>query len=128
MVVPGVGPASNRRAIELGRQYPGVVYPALGFHPEQFEHSEHDALEVLETIARERDSICAVGEVGLPWYGMGAGDAGVRDAAKLTLARFAKLAAAMDLPLILHAPHRCAADSLAIIVEARSDARGLSLA
>ncbi len=119
MVVPGVGPASNRRAIELGRQYPGVVYPALGFHPEQFEHGEHDALEVLETIARERDSICAVGEVGLPWYGMGAGDAGVRDAAKLTLARFAKLAAAMDLPLILHAPHRCAADSLAIIVEAR---------
>ncbi|MGC2763207.1 MAG: TatD family hydrolase, partial [Candidatus Binatus sp.] len=76
MVVPGVGPASNRRAIELGRQYPGVVYPALGFHPEQFEHSKHDALEVLETIARERDSICAVGEVGLPWYGMGAGDAG----------------------------------------------------
>jgi TatD DNase family protein len=115
MVVPGVGPASNRRVIELGRQYPGVVYPAVGFHPEQFEHSEHDALEVLETIARERDSICAVGEVGLPWYGDRAGDAGARDAAKLALARFAKLAAAMDLPLILHAPHRCAADALAII-------------
>ena len=115
MVVPGVGPASNRRVIELGRQYPGVVYPAVGFHPEQFEHSEHDALEVLETIARERDSICAVGEVGLPWYGGGAGDTGARDAAKLSLARFAKLAAAMDLPLILHAPHRCAADALAII-------------
>ena len=115
MVVPGVGPASNRSAIELGRRYPGVVYPAVGFHPEQFEHSERDALEALETIARERDSICAVGEVGLPWYGMGAADAGVRDAAKLTLARFAKLAAAMDLPLILHAPHGCAADALAII-------------
>ena len=118
MVVPGVGPASNRRVIELGRQYPGVVYPAVGFHPEQFEHTEHDALDVLETIARERDSICAVGEVGLPWYGMGAGDAGVREAAKRTLARFAALAAAMDLALILHAPHRCAADSLAIIGEA----------
>jgi TatD DNase family protein len=118
MVVPGVGPASNRRVIELGRRYPGVVYPAVGFHPEQFEHTEHDALDVLETIARERDSICAVGEVGLPWYGMGAGDAGVRDAAKRTLARFAALAAAMDLALILHAPHQCAADSLAIIGEA----------
>ena len=115
MVVPGVGPASNRRVIELGLRYPGVVYPAVGFHPEQFEHSEHDALEVLETIARERDSICAVGEVGLPWYGDRARDAGARDAAKLALARFAKLAAAMDLPLILHAPHRCAADALAII-------------
>ncbi|MGD1026333.1 TatD family hydrolase [Candidatus Binatus soli] len=118
MVVPGVGPASNRRVLELARKYPGVIFPALGFHPEQFEHSEHDALEALETIARERDSICAVGEVGLPWYGPGAGDAGVRDAAKLMLARFAKAAAAMDLALILHAPHRCAAEALAIIGEA----------
>ncbi|MGB8413142.1 MAG: TatD family hydrolase [Candidatus Binatus sp.] len=119
MVAPGVGLASNRRAIELGRRYPGVVYPAVGFHPEDFEHGEYDALEALESIARERDSICAVGEVGLPWYGTGAADAGARDAAKLTLARFAKLAAAMDLPLILHAPHRCAADALAIIREAK---------
>ncbi len=119
MVVPGVGPASNRRVIELGRRYPGVVYPAVGFHPEDFEHGEHDVLEALETIARERDSICAVGEVGLPWYGTGAADAAARDAAKLRLARFAKLAAAMDLPLILHAPHGCAGEALAIIVEAK---------
>ncbi len=118
MVVPGVGPASNRRVIELARRYPGVIFPALGFHPEQVEHSEHDALAVLDTIARERDSICAVGEVGLPWYGIGAGDARARDAATLTLARFAQAAAAMDLPLILHAPHRCAGEALAIIGEA----------
>lgn len=118
MVVPGVGPASNRAVIELAKKYPRVIFPALGFHPEQAEHSEHDALEALETIARERDSICAVGEVGLPWYGDRAGDAGVRDAAKRTLARFAKLAAAMDLALILHAPHRSAAEALAIIGEA----------
>jgi len=115
MVVPGVGPASNRRAVELGRRYPGVVYPAVGFHPERFEHDEHDALAVLETIARERGSICAVGEVGLPWYGDRAGEAGVRDAAKLALARFAKAAAATDLALIVHAPHGRAGEALAII-------------
>ncbi len=119
MVVPGVGPASNLRAIELGRKFPGAVYPAVGFHPEQSEHSERDVIEVLETIARERNSICAVGEVGLPWYGPGAGDAGVRDAAKLRLARFAHAAAATDLALILHAPHRCAGEALAIIREAK---------
>ncbi len=118
MVVPGIGPASNRRVIELARLYPGVIFPALGFHPEQIEHSDHDVLAVLDTIARERGSICAVGEVGLPWYGAGTGDARARDAAKLTLARFAKLAAAIDLPLILHAPHRCATDALAIIGQA----------
>ena len=56
-------------------------------------------------IERERDSICAIGEVGLPWYGERASDAAVLDAAKVTLARFARAAAALDLPLILHAPH-----------------------
>ncbi len=119
MVVPGVGPASNRKVLELGRKYPRIIFPALGFHPERLEHSEKDALEVLEMIARERDSICAVGEVGLPWYGNRARDADVSDAAKLTLARFAQAAVALDLPLILHAPHERAGEALAIIRAAR---------
>jgi len=106
MVVPGVGPASNRKVIELARLNPGVIFPALGFHPERFEHSEDDARDVLAMIARERDSICAVGEVGLPWYGERARDAAVLDAAKTTLARFARAAveaavalAAQSLPI-----------------------------
>ena len=118
MVVPGVGPASNRAVIELERKYRGVIFPALGFHPERFEHSEDDAREVLEMIARERDSICAVGEVGLPWYGERAADTAILDAAKLTLARFAHAAAALDLPMIVHAPHTRAAEALATIREA----------
>ena len=118
IVVPGVGPASNRSVIELGRKFRGVIFPALGFHPERFEHSEDDAREVLEMIERERDSICAIGEVGLPWYGERASAAGVLDAAKVTLARFARAAVALDLPLILHAPHARAAEALAIIREA----------
>jgi TatD DNase family protein len=118
MVVPGVGSASNRAVIELGRNFRGVIFPALGFHPERFEHSEDEAREVVEMIARERDSICAVGEVGLPWYGERAGDADIQEAAKVILARFARAAVALDLPLILHAPHARAADALAIIREA----------
>jgi len=118
MVVPGVGPASNRAVIELGRKYPSVIFRALGFHPERFEHSEDDARAVLEMLVRERDSICAVGEVGLPWYGERAGDAAVLDAAKVMLARFARVAVAFDLPLIIHAPHARAAEALSIIREA----------
>jgi TatD DNase family protein len=118
MVVPGVGPASNRAVIKLGRNFRGVIFPALGFHPERFEHSEDEAREALEMIARERDSIYAVGEVGLPWYGERASDAGVLNAARVMLARFARAAVALDLPLILHAPHARAADALAIIREA----------
>jgi len=119
MVVPGVGPASNRAVIELAKKHPGVIFPALGFHPERFEHSDDDARAVLDMIERERASICAVGEVGLPWYGERAGDAAVLDAAKLMLARFARAAVALDLPLILHAPHARAGEALAIIREAQ---------
>lgn len=118
IIVPGIGPASNRRVLELARTYPGVVHAALGFHPERFEHSDDDAREVLEQISRERDSICAVGEVGLPWYGDRANDADVLDRARKHLARFACAAVETDLPLILHAPHARAAEALAIIRDA----------
>src|SRR5713226_1721436 len=74
MVVPGVGPASNRKVMDLARKFPGIVYPAIGFHPERFEQTDLDADAVLDMIARERDSICAVGEVGLPWYGEQSGE------------------------------------------------------
>ena len=110
MVVPGVGPASNRAVIELGQKFRGIIFPTLGFHPERFEHSEDDAREVLEMIASQRHSICAIGEVGLPWYGEQASDPGVLDAAKVRLARFARAAVALDLPLILHAPYARALD------------------
>jgi TatD DNase family protein len=118
VVVPGIGLASNRKVLELARQHLGVVHAALGFHPERFEHSEDDARDVLDMIARERDSICAVGEVGLPWYGDQAANPAVLDAAKLTLARFSRAAVALDLPLIIHAPHARAADALAIVRDA----------
>lgn len=119
MVVPGVGPASNRKVMDLARKYPGIVYPALGFHPERFEQTDLDADALLDMIARERDSLCAIGEVGLPWYGTRAGDTDVNARAKTRLARFAQIAVAMDLALILHAPHRRAAEALAIIRDAK---------
>jgi len=119
MVVPGVGPESNRKVIDLAHKFPGVVFPAIGFHPERFELTDLDADDVLDMIARERGSICAVGEVGLPWYGEHARDANVDAVAKTRLAWFARIAAEMDLALILHAPHRRAAEALAIIREAK---------
>jgi TatD DNase family protein len=119
MIVPGTGPASNRKVLELARNYPGVVHPAFGFHPERFDQTERDADEVLDMIARERNSISAIGEVGLPWYGARAADANVDAQAKMRLAQFARIAAETDLALILHAPHRRAAEALEIIRGAR---------
>jgi TatD DNase family protein len=119
IVVPGTGPASNRKVMDLARKHPGVVYPALGFHPERFDQTDLDADAVLEMIAHERASICAIGEVGLPWYGARSADANVDAPAKTRLAKFARIASEMDLALILHAPHRRAAEALEIIRAAK---------
>lgn len=115
MVVPGTGPESNRHAIELSRKFSGVVHAAIGFHPERLEHTERDLEETLALIERRRDSICAVGEVGLPWYSERAQQDAVVARAETMLARFAQLAANLNLPLILHAPHRRAIQALVII-------------
>src|SRR5260370_3827965 len=64
MVVPGTGPASNRKIIDLARKNPDVVYPALGFHPERFDQTHLDADAVLDVIPNQRPSICAIGAVG----------------------------------------------------------------
>ncbi len=119
MVVPGTDPASNRKVMDLAHTHARVVYPALGLHPERLEHTDLDADAVAEMIARERNSICAIGEVGLPWYGDRASDAAVDAQAKKRLAQFARLATQLGLPMILHAPHRRAAEALAIIRDAK---------
>ncbi len=118
MVAPGTGGASNRRVIELSRRYPKVVYAACGFHPERFDLTDADLEEALETIRRERDSLCAVGEVGMPWYGDRARDPRLIARARRVLERCASAAVEADLPMIIHAPHDSAREALGIIKEA----------
>lgn len=117
-VVPGITPASNRRVLEMAGEHPGFVHAAVGFHPERFELTDDDAEATLALIRSRRDSICAVGEVGLPYYGNGARKAEVVARVRTILARFAELAAKLDLALILHCPHETAREALAILQQA----------
>ncbi|OWR31272.1 DNAase [Saccharibacillus sp. O23] len=110
---------SARRTERLARQYPGLVRPAYGFHPEQPLPSaeEEEALfawmerrtALGEAAAAEGAPrpMVAVGEVGLPYYsrqeaaerGEALDEAGyVR-----LLERFVVFAARHDLPIVLHA-------------------------
>lgn len=114
-IVPGVSPESNRRVLELSADYPEFVKPALGLHPERPEITENDIAGTLSMLEAQRDSICAVGEVGLPWYGETASRPGAQEKAEAVLRRFARAAADLDLALILHCPHRTAPRALAII-------------
>lgn len=114
-VVPGITPASNLRVLELAQEFPSFVYPALGFHPEHFELTNDHLTETLALIREHRDRLCAIGEVGLPWYGEAARRDAVIVRSRDVLARFAELAAELDLPMILHSPHQTASDALRII-------------
>ncbi len=115
VVAPGIGPSSNARLTQLVRDYPGFVYRAIGFHPENSELADSDFAATVAELRANRDAICALGEVGLPWYGEGAREPAIQEQARVTLFRFAQIAVELDLAMILHAPHDTAAPALEII-------------
>lgn len=59
---------SARRNLQLARQYPSLVHPAFGFHPEQPIPASHEVDELLAWMERHAGEMVAVGEVGLPYY------------------------------------------------------------
>ena len=69
VVAVGITPASNRRVLELAHAYPDFVHAAIGFHPERFDLTDDDVDTTLAMIGDNREKICAIGEVGLPYYG-----------------------------------------------------------
>jgi TatD DNase family protein len=118
IIAPGTGGASNRRVLELAGRFPRIVRAACGYHPERFDLSDSDLEDALAMIRDERGSLCAVGEVGMPWYGDSARDPEVIARARRVLARFALAAIEADLPMIIHAPHDSARDALQVIRDA----------
>jgi TatD DNase family protein len=119
VVAPGITPTSNQRVLELATSYPDFVYAAIGFHPERFELTDNDLAATIAMVRQRRGSICAIGEVGLPWYGEQARHADVLARSHIVLARFAELANELDLALILHCPHQSAREALTIIERAK---------
>ena len=115
-VAVGCDHATNERTLQAAAENVKAVWPALGFHPE-WKLTREDLEAVEQQIHARHARIVAVGEVGLPWYGLGAAaDAdAVRREARERLERLVDLACRYDLPLILHEPHGAAADALAIL-------------
>jgi TatD DNase family protein len=112
----GCDHATNERTLQAAAENAKAVWPALGFHPE-WKLTREDLEAVEQQIHASHARIVAVGEVGLPWYGLGAAaDAdAVRREARERLERLVDLACRYDLPVILHAPHGAAVDALAIL-------------
>lgn len=112
VVAVGCDPASNQRTLDAAAGNQRLVWPALGFHPEWDQLTDADLEAVEAQIVAHHAHIVAVGEIGLPWYTLGA----AADPAALTargrarLDRMLRLATRFDLPVILHAPHDAAVE------------------
>ena len=65
-VVPGTDIESSRKAIELAKKYPGVIYAAVGVHPEETTSLNNQISNSnLQTMINEcKNYVVAIGEIG----------------------------------------------------------------
>lgn len=117
IINPGVDAESSRAAIDLARRYPGVIYAAVGIHPNDtaaFSQAQLD--EEIAPLARaEGVSVVAIGEIGLDYYW----DKSPKDQQKRAFEAQLTLAKALELPVIIH--NREASDDVMDILEAWSN-------
>ena len=71
IIVPGTSVESNRQAVELAKKYPGVIYAAIGVHPEELldrddRKSSDLSFASLQTALRSElwGGAVAIGEIG----------------------------------------------------------------
>lgn len=67
MVTIGTSVESSHRAIELAERFPGVVFAAVGIHPNYTAAAKPGDWEVIEELA-QHPRVVAVGETGLDRY------------------------------------------------------------
>jgi TatD DNase family protein len=116
VVAAAVDEATSYQILVMCDAFPAFVHGGLGVHPER-SVTDDEVERVLALIRHERRRLAAVAEVGLPWYSIR--ERPDRDtliaAAEPRLQRFLRLACALDLAVVLHAPHESAARALALL-------------
>jgi TatD DNase family protein len=118
MIVTGSSEDSTRKAIELSRTHPGVLYATAGVHPHHAADLTAEALPLLEELARASE-VVAVGECGLDYFR----DFSPRDLQRRAFEWQLEIAAKVGKPVFLH--QRDAHDDfVAILREHRSKIAG----
>jgi TatD DNase family protein len=95
--IVGVGMTidSNRTVLALSREYPGYVYPAIGYHP--WEIRAEDVEQTVAFIQEHLAGCVALGEVGLDYKAKVK-----KDLQREVLSRLLEIAARHGKPAILH--------------------------
>jgi TatD DNase family protein len=97
MVVTGSSVEATRRAIELSRAHPGVLYATAGVHPHHAADLTPDARPELQALARD-PAVVAAGECGLDYFR----DFSPRDLQRRAFAWQLEIAANTGKPVFLH--------------------------
>lgn len=94
----GVGSdlVSNQTVLQIAQDFPGYLFPALGFHPWQIEAGRLEA--TLDALDREVGRCVALGEVGLDFKAETDKTLQIR-----AFQRIIELAASRNRPVIVHA-------------------------
>ena len=118
MIVTGSSVESTRRAIELARAHPGVLYATAGVHPHHAADLTAEALPELAALARD-PAVVAAGECGLDYFR----DFSPRDLQRRAFGWQLEMAAKTGKPVFLH-QRDAHEDFLAILREHRAALTG----
>ena len=66
-IEPGVSLESCREVLELAEEYPGRIFPAIGFHPTRSIYEKWSDRKMLEKYASS-PNVIAIGEIGLDYH------------------------------------------------------------
>jgi TatD DNase family protein len=99
IVAVGQGLESNAKILEIADQYPGFVYPALGWHPWYLKEEEMESH--LEFIDANLDKAVGVGEIGLDYHKRVRAVAD-RNLQKRVLNGLLEIAKKHDMPALIH--------------------------
>lgn len=101
IIVPGTDKKSNQQAIELAKKYPGIIYAAVGIHPEEIlnlKSSDHSPMIAQGSELWEK--AVAIGEIGTD--GSTEELKNCMDEQKELFRAQCELALEHDLPIIIH--------------------------
>jgi len=95
----------SRRVLQLGRDYPGVLLPCIGIHPDNFGDdrqvpTDEDIAEITFMIRENRKALIGIGEVGLDYWVARSKDHRLKQRAFLR--QMAEMANELSLTLSVH--------------------------
>ncbi|MHA1294089.1 MAG: TatD family hydrolase [Promethearchaeota archaeon] len=93
---------SQKQILEISKYYDSI-YPALGIHPEEVNQNpniDKDLDDIIEFIKKNKEKICAIGEIGLDHYFVKKKE--LYPLQKIIFEKMLSLAQELELPVNLH--------------------------